>query len=100
MQNETGKLTWHEIKLKIFPGKPVVYDYSVRKTRVAGKQETQYVFHKPQPKLSLRLDTSGSYFHISDIKPINDMLKHLNLPEVEQAVPELASITHARKEIN
>lgn len=99
-QHEAGKLTWPEIKVKLFKEKPVVYNYTVRKTYVAGKPETQYAFNEPQPKLSLRLDTSGSYFHISDLKPINNMLKHLNLPEVEEAVPELASITHAKKDAN
>jgi len=99
-QHEAGKLTWPEIKVKLFKEKPVVYDYTVRKTYVGGKQETRYAFNEPQPKLSLRLDTSGSYFHISDLKPINNMLKHLNLPEVEETVPELASITHAKRDAN
>lgn len=99
-QHEAGKLTWPEIKLNIFPVKPVVYDFSVSKTFTRGKQETRYVFNEPQPKLSLRLDTSGTYFHIKDLKPINNMLKHLNLPEVEEIVPELTSITHSKRNAN
>ena len=99
-QHEAGKLTWPEIKVKLFKEKPVVYDYTVRKTYVGGKQETRYVFNEPQPKLSLRLDSSGSYFQISDLKPINKMLQHLNLPEVEEPVPELASITHTKRDVN
>lgn len=99
-QHEAGKLTWPEIKLNIFPVKPVVYDFSVSKTFTRGKQETRYVFNEPQPKLSLRLDTSGTYFHIKDLKPINNMLKHLNLPEVEEIVPELTSITHSKRDAN
>lgn len=97
-QHEAGKLTWPEIKLNIFPIKPVVYNYSESKTFTRGKQETRYVFGKPQPKLSLRLDTSGTYFHIKDLKSINNMLKHLNLPEVEEIAPELTSITHLKRD--
>lgn len=99
-QHEAGKLTWPEIKLKIFPEKSVEYNYTVRKTFSRGQQVTRYVFNEPQPKLSLRLDTSGTYFHISDLTPINKALKHLNLPEVEKAVPELASITHNKRDTN
>ena len=97
-QHEAGKLTWPEIKIRIFPEKTVVYNYTIRKTFIRGKQETRYVFKEPQPKLSLRLDPSGSYFHISDLKPINNMLKHLNLPELKETVPELMSITKAKKD--
>jgi len=99
-QHEAGKLTWPEIKLKIFPGKPVVYNYEVRKTFTRGKQETSYVFNQPQPKLALRLDPSGTYFHISDLKPINNALSHLNLPKLEETVPELSSITHNKRDTN
>ena len=99
-QHEAGKLTWPEIKVKIFPEKPVVYNSTIRKTFTRGKQETRYAFNEPQPKLSLRLDPSGAYFHISDLKPINNMLKHLDLPELEEIVPELMSITQAKKDAN
>jgi len=99
-QHEAGKLTLPEIKFSILKEKPVVYNYSESKTFTRGKQETRYVFNKPQPKLSLRLDASGTYFHISDLKPINNMLKHLNLPEVEEKVPELASLTHSKRDVN
>jgi hypothetical protein len=99
-QHEAGKLTLPEIKVKIFPEKTVEYHYKERKTHTAGKQETRYVFIEPQPKLSLRLDKSGTYFHISDLKPINDTLKQLNLPQLKETVPELASITHFKRDAN
>ena len=44
-QHEAGKLTWPEIKLRLFPGKAVVYDFTVRKSFAAGKQEIRYVLH-------------------------------------------------------
>jgi hypothetical protein len=99
-QHEAGKLTWPEIKRKILPEKPVSYNYREEKSYVAGIQETKYIFLEPQPKLSLKLDSTGSFFHISDIKPINDMLKHLSLPQIEESVPELASITGSKSHVN
>jgi len=99
-QHEAGKLTWPEIKIRLFPGKAVVYNFTVRKSFAGGKQETRYIFNEPQPRLALRLDPSGGYFHISDLKPINDMLKHLSLPEVEEKARELASVTGSKKDTN
>jgi hypothetical protein len=99
-QHEAGKLTFSEIKLKILPEKPIIYNYEEKKAYVAGKQEKQYIFREPQPKLSLKLDSNGTYFHIADIKPINSMLNHLNLPEIEEAVQELASITGSKSHVN
>ncbi|UCE42009.1 MAG: hypothetical protein JSV17_03250 [Candidatus Aminicenantes bacterium] len=99
-QHEAGKLTWPDIQLKIFPEKSVEYIYTEKKTYTRGQQVTRYVFHEPQPRLSLRLDPSGAYFHITDLKPVNDMLKHLNLPEVKETVSELASITGSKRDAN
>lgn len=99
-QHEAGKLTWPEIRLKILPEKPIVYNFQEKKAYVAGKQETHYTFLEPQPRLSLKLDSTGTYFHISDIKPINHMLKHLNLPRIEDAVQELAFITGSKSHVN
>jgi len=99
-QHEAGKITWPDLKVKIFPGKPPVYNYTVKKAYIGNKLETRYVFQDPKPKLSLKLDSSGDYFHISDIKPINNTLEHLKLPKVEKAVPELASLTGAKGDVN
>jgi hypothetical protein len=99
-QFESGKLTLSEIKLKIFPAKPAEYNYTVRKTSAGRGEETRYVFNEPQPRLSLRLDSSGTYFNISDLKPINNVLKYLNLPEVKEPVPELVSITNNKRDTN
>ncbi len=99
-QHEAGKITWSDLKNRLFPGKPPVYNYTVKKAYIGNKLETRYVFQDPKPKLSLKLDSSGSYFQISDLKPINDALEHLNLPKVEKAVPELASLTGAKGDVN
>lgn len=99
-QHEAGKITWSDLKVKIFPGKPPVYNYTVKKAYFGNKMETRYVFLEPNPKLSLKLDGSGNYFNITDIKSINDTLEHLKLPKVEKAVPELASLTGAKGDVN
>jgi hypothetical protein len=97
-QHETGKLTWPEIKNKIFRQKPAVYNYYKREAFISEGHETRYSFREPQPKLSVRLDSSGQYFHLTDLRPINDMLKHLKLAEVEKIVPELLSITKSKRD--
>jgi len=99
-QHETGKLTLPEIKSRLFPKKVPEYIFTVDKGYVGVKQETRYVFKDPIPRLSIKLDKSGSYFNISDMKPINDVLKQLNLPHIEEPVPELASITGLKTDVN
>lgn len=99
-QHEAGKITLPELKVRLFPGKPPVYNYTVKKASIGNKLETRYVFQNPLPRLSLKLDRSGNYFHILNLKPINDTLGHLQLPKVEETVPELASLTGARRDVN
>lgn len=99
-QHEAGKITLPELKVRLFPGKPPIYNYTVEKAYIGNRLETRYVFEDPKPKLSLKLDSSGNYFHILNLKPINDALEHLKLPKVEKPVPELASLTGARRDTN
>jgi hypothetical protein len=99
-QHEAGKLTWPALKVKLFPGKPPVYNYTVEKSHLGNKLETRYAFQDPKPKLSLKLDSSGNSFHITDLKSINDTLEHLSLPKVETPVPELGSLTGAKGDVN
>lgn len=99
-QHEAGKITWPELKVKLFPGKPPVYNYTVKKGYFGNKMETRYVFQEPRPRLALKLDSSANYFNISDLRPINDALEHLKLPKVEKKVPELASLTGAKGDVN
>jgi hypothetical protein len=99
-QHETGKLTLPEIKSRLFPEKVPEYIFTVDKGYVGNRQETRYLFKDPIPKLSIKLDNSGAYFQISDMKPINDVLKQLGLPQIEEPVPELASITGLKTDVN
>lgn len=98
-QHEAGKITWPGLKARLFPGKPQIYNYTVKETHFGNKLETRYVFQPPNPRLSLKLEGSGDYFNISDLKSINDTLEHLKLPKVEKSVPELASLTGAKGDL-
>ncbi|MFQ6039073.1 MAG: hypothetical protein ACE5LV_10720 [Candidatus Aminicenantales bacterium] len=99
-QHEAGRMTWYDIKEKIFAEKQPEYRFTVHKRNLRDVRETEYVFHEPRPRLSVRLDSNGTYFDIVDLKPINAVLKHLDLPEVKEKVPELASITGSKSDVN
>jgi hypothetical protein len=99
-QHEAGKWTWPDIRSRIFGGKTPEYNYFVDRIDESNRKIVQYVFQEPKPKLIFSLDKTGKYFHITDVKPLNDVLKSLGLPKVKDGVPELASITGSRLDIN
>lgn len=99
-QHEAGTLTMPQLISKIFPGKTPEYIFTVERGYVGVREEVRYLFRDPKPKLSLKLDKSGTYFQISDLKPINEALRQLSLPEIEEAIPELASITKLKTDVN
>ncbi len=99
-QHEAGTLTMPRLISKIFPKETPEYSFTVSRKYVGLKEEVRYVFQDPKPRLSLQLDRSGNYFNISDIRPINEVLRQLELPEIEEAVPELASITKTKMDVN
>jgi len=99
-QHEAGTLTMPQLISKIFPKKTPEYIFTISRAYVGLKEEVRYVFQDPKPRLSLQLDKSGTYFQISDIQPINEVLKQLKLPQIEEAVPELASITRLKTDVN
>jgi hypothetical protein len=99
-QHEAGTLTMPQLISKIFPKKTPDYIFTISRGYVGLKEEVRYVFQDPKPKLSLQLDKSGTYFNISDIRPINEVLKQLKLPPIEEAVPELAFITKVKMDVN
>jgi hypothetical protein len=46
------------------------------------------------------MDKTGKYFHIKNPASINRILRFLNLPEVEEGIPELGSITKSRFDLS
>ena len=89
-----------QIKDTVFPEKPPNYIYHRDERNDVSGHYIRYFFESPGPRLSLELDPSGKYFNIKDLYSINRILKYLGLPEVNQRVPELVSITGSANDIN
>ncbi len=85
---------------KIFPQQPVHIDYRIEKRTACPAELTRYIFREPYPRISLKMDMSGKYFYIKDTSSINAVLKELNLPLVNEGVPELSSITGSQNDVS
>lgn len=94
------RLDLKELKEKFFPEKNPVYNFHVEEGTGTNTLIVRYIFDEPQPKLSLVLDSSGKYFHIKDITPINRVLDYLGRHKVSSGVKELASLTGSRYDTN
>lgn len=105
LQNvKSEKLTFADIKTQIreifFPERPLHYVY-YKDEGVSGRISfVRYTFESPGPKLSLTMDPNQKYFHIKDVYSLNRVLEYLGLPKVKKPVPELASITGSRNDLN
>ena len=98
--NEIGRMTMPELKDLIFPAaNPANYIYRTEKRSRGGVYYTRYIFDKPRPKLKLSMNLSGEYFEMKDIRPLNRILRHLDLPTVSEGKPELTSITGRRTDV-
>lgn len=93
-------ITLTDVRDSFFPEKPLQLDYMVETRYNQGTAITRYIFREPLPHISLSMDTSAKYFHIKDIRPINRILRQMNLPEVKQGTPELVSLTGSKIHIS
>jgi hypothetical protein len=98
-RSEIGKWDVFEIKGKIFPEKIPTLNYHQDREILNEDIKLRYVFKEPKPKLILTLDKRGNYLHLWNFSSLNLVLKALDLPQVHQGVPELASITGSRYDI-
>lgn len=89
-------ITIADIRDSLFPTKPLQLDYRTETFRSPEGTRTRYVFRKPYPRISVSMDVDGKYFHIEDIRPINRILRKMNLPEVKHGTPELVSLSGNR----
>ena len=95
-----GKLNLVDLKNWIFAEKISALNYQVEERRVEPHVFTQYYFSEPWPRLALSMEKGGQFFHITDVRPVNRVLRELGLPEVTEGVPELSSITGSRLDVN
>ncbi len=89
-----------QIRDTYFPDRMPNYVYHKTEGERMWRRYTRYYFESPGPPLSLRLDPKTQYFHIKDVYSVNRILEYLGLPKVKTAVPELASLTGSRYDIN
>jgi len=99
-KSEIGQWNYQQIKDHIFPAKTIHLKYHVEKSSSFNDNYKRYVFEEPRPKLILSLDKKGQYLNLHNISPVNRVLKALGLPPVTSGVPELASITGSRFDVN
>jgi hypothetical protein len=89
-------ITIADVRNSLFPTKPLLLDYRTETRHTPEATYTRYVFRVPYPRISISMDVNAKYFNIEDIRPINRILRQMNLPEVTQGTPELVSVTGNR----
>ncbi len=92
-QSDSNKLTISNLKNSFFPSKTIKIKYRIEQGVINRNEYIKYVFKKPYPILSVKMDKSGSYFNIVNPESVNKVLRFLDLPELKEGVPELSSIT-------
>lgn len=102
-------ISWKIVKADIFPSKGGLYSY-VKEESVPGvTRRVRYLFPAPgpegsepgpSPKLKLALDPNGRSYHMTDIEPLNRVLRDLGLPPVKTGARELAVITGQISDVN
>jgi len=92
-QSDSNKLTISNLKNSFFPSKTIKIKYRVERGVINRNEYIKYVFKKPYPILSVKMDKSGSYFNIVNPESVNKVLRFLDLQELKEGVPELSSIT-------
>jgi hypothetical protein len=103
-QQKIERITYDYVKAQVkrtfFPEKPLHFVYYKEEGRAGTKTYVRYTFESPGPKLYVTMDADQKYFHFHDVYELNRVLEYIGLPKVQMPVPELASITGSRNDIN
>jgi hypothetical protein len=108
-QTKLTQISWASLKRDVFPPKVRSYTYIKQESNSGGLHRVRYSFPAPgpegsqpdpSPKLKLILDPDGRHYHITDVEPINRVLKELGLPLVKSGVRELAAVTGRLNDVN
>ncbi len=91
-QSDAQKFTISDIKYALFPKKSLTLNYHTEEDSQRGTV-ARYVFDEPIPRIPVSMDADGKYFHITNIKVINEILSRMGLPQVKKGAQELVSIT-------
>ena len=98
-QSDAKKYTISDIKYALFPKKILTLNYHTEEDSQSGTI-VRYVFDEPIPRIPVSMDTHGKYFHITNIKVINEILSRMGLPLVKKGAQELVSITGSNSHRN
>ncbi|MGA2533335.1 MAG: hypothetical protein ABSG19_09895 [Candidatus Aminicenantales bacterium] len=92
-QTKLPTLTVRGIKEDLFPPKPIHASFEKRTAYINGVERTIYSFAEPGPELTLSMEGGGSNLSITDIEPLNRLLRYVGLPPVKRGARELSAIT-------
>jgi hypothetical protein len=91
-QIDAKKYTISDIRYALFPKRSLALNYHTEEDSRAGTI-SRYVFDDPKPRIPVSMDSSGKYFHITNITILNEILSQMKLPQVRKGAQELVSIT-------
>lgn len=92
-QSDSRKLTVADVRDMIFPSRVLDLNYRVVAGVGSARHITTYYFDDPRPRLSVTLDNVGKYLHLKKPDSLNEVLRKMKLPEVEEGAQELISLT-------
>ena len=108
-RTEHTSISWAILKSDLFPPKASPHSFVKEELSAGGSRRVRYLFPAPgpegsdpgpSPKLKLTLDPNGRNYHITDVEPVNRVLRDLGLPPVKSGVRELAAVTGQLSDVN
>lgn len=100
-KSDIESLSFKGIKDRFFPAKLGPLKYTKDEGTSGYARYTRFLFAENEgPKINLTMSPDGKYFHLEDITGLNRILERLGLRKIWRGVPELASLTGLRSDIN